>query len=175
MKTIKRITVLVLISSVLTTFSCTKEGKQGETGLSGPTGPVGPVGPVGPSAKYYDFSVSIPTSTTWASYSLSNTNYTNGDAVIVYWKEFSNNWLIQTPYIYRPNSTSVGANIYAEITSVSLFINTTRADGSNGSPWSSTANLDFRAVVIKASAKLANPNIDYSNYYEVKGAFNLKD
>src|SRR5690606_27368248 len=132
MKTTKRILMLLVIASISTIIGCAKDGKDG---LPGPAGPKGETGASGPNAKYYDFSVSIPTTTTWASYSLSNTNYVNGDAVIVYWRDFNTNFFIQTPYIYRTSSTSVGVNIYAEVASVTLFINTTRADGSAGSPW----------------------------------------
>lgn len=61
MKTIKRITLLVLISSVLTTFSCTKEGKQGETGPKGANGINGTNGTDG-NANVYSYKFSVPLS-----------------------------------------------------------------------------------------------------------------
>tara|TARA_R110001592_G_scaffold142757_1_gene365067 strand:+ start:69 stop:596 length:528 start_codon:yes stop_codon:yes gene_type:complete len=175
MKTIKRLSILVIIASVLTTFSCTKEGKQGETGQQGATGAVGPQGDPGPQAKTFNFNLTFNAGDTYKSYN-GITGFDADDVLLVYIfnANYGADYYVQLPYIL---GGSTGINIYAEFSEVEgfLFINTENANGTSGSPWTSTTTLGFKAVLISSSARLANPDVDYSNYYEVKGYFNLKD
>ena len=56
-----------------------------------------------------------------------------------------------------------------------VFINTLKADGTSGSPWTSSSTLSFKAVLVKSSLLIANPGITSKNYEEVKRILNLKD
>lgn len=182
MKTIKRITLLVLISSILTTFSCTKEGKQGPAGTNGTNGASGPTGPTGPSgvdgipgpqAKTFNFSLTFNAGDTYKSYG-GITGY-DADDVILFFVHYET--LSSTAYWSSLPMIFSTLNIVPEFSDQTgfVFINTLKSNGTAGSPWTSTSTLNFKAVLVKSSQMIANPNIDYSNYYEVKGAFNLKD
>jgi len=129
------------------------------------------------SAKYYDISVTITTINNFASYSLANTIYKSGDAVLVYWKKFLVNSYVQIPYIYKISPETVGVNIWSEISSFSptLFINTTRIDGDPGSPWTSDTYLEFRIIIIKSSSELYLSNITLSDYNQVRKYFKLHE
>lgn len=172
MKTIKKITLLVVIASVLTTFSCTKEGKEGPPG---PVGTSGPKGDAGPQAKTFNFNLTFNAGDTYKSYS-GITGFNNDDVLLVYIfnANYGADYYVQLPYML---GGATGINIYAEFSEVDgyLYINTEKADGTAGSPWTSTTTLGFKAVLISSTARLANPNIDYTNYKEVKTIFNLKD
>lgn len=159
MKTLKRISILVMIASILTTFSCTKEGKQGETG---PQGSAGTNGNANVASLTFDVN-----SWNWSSNNcnLSATNVTtsivSSGSVLVYMETspYSEQWAA------IPLSSSGIEIIYSyQVGNVNIV----------ASP-QPTSHERFKVVAIASSARLANPNIDYSNYYEVKGAFNLKD
>lgn len=156
MKTIKRISILVIIASVLTTISCTKEGKEG------PAGPAGANGNANVTALTFDVY-----SWHWSSNSatLNATNVTqsivNSGAVQVYLETspYSGEWLAM------PLTVSGNEMLYSyQVNYVNVM--------ANPQP---TSHERFKVVAIASSTRLANPNIDYSNYQEVKGAFNLKD
>ena len=46
---------------------------------------------------------------------------------------------------------------------------------SNGTAPTNPGGQQFKIVIIPPSARIANPNVDYKNYQEVKRTFNLKD
>ncbi len=69
------------------------------------------------------------------------------------------------------------ANIYAEVgeTTGHIYINTTNANGTSGSPWANPINLKFKSVLIKSRAMKEHPNLNLKDYKSVKDAFNLPD
>ena len=144
--------------------------KKGDTG---PAGAVGPAGPSGPSAKTYMFTGTFDASTTFIMYS-GVTGFSQDDAVITY--VFNATYGSTDYYVQMPYVVSGLVNCYAEVgQNGNIFVNTVKADGASGSPWTSSTTLKFKAVHIKSSQLKAHPNVNWANYSEVKKTFNLKD
>jgi hypothetical protein len=171
MKTARKITMLIMIISIVATFGCTKEGKEGPPG---PTGTTGSKGDSGPQAKTFNFNLTFDPGETYESYG-GITGFNTDDVLLVYiyWADYGEPFYVQLPFAENNN----GISFYAEFSEVSgyIFVNTIWANGNSGSPWSTSTTLGFKAVLISSAARLANPNIDYTNYNEVKKVFNLKD
>jgi|GEM_PF-975265 hypothetical protein len=170
MKTLKKTLILVLMASISTTFSCTKEGKEG---AQGPMGQTGPAGPSGPDARTFNFTLTFNTGDTFKSYS----GITGFDAndVILFYVHYET---LSSTYYWAPLPMIAGnMNIIPEFSESSgfVFINTLKADGTSGSPWTSSSTLAFKAVLVKSSLLIANPGITSKNYEEVKRILNLKD
>jgi hypothetical protein len=167
MKRIKTVIMLVVLTSVLSTISCTKEGKQGEIG------PTGASGQSGPPARTFNFNLTFNSGDTFKSYG-GITGYNTDDVVlyfIFYETLASTNYWVGIPLNIPPY------NFVPEFSDQSgyTFINVLKSDGTAGSPITSTTTFSFKAVLISSSQRLAHPNLDYTSYYEVKEAFNLKD
>lgn len=170
MRNLKRVLSLVLITSLFSFFSCTKEGEKGDSGINGANGINGVDSP---TPKTFNFSLTFNSGDTFQSYS-GITGVDSDDVMLFY-------------ILYETlGTTDYWSGIPLELGNVSfipefsdqsglVFINTLKADGTAGSPFASTFTYGFKVVVIKSSQRLANPNIDYTNYYEVKGAFSLED
>ena len=94
--------------------------------------------------------------------------------VYIFNANYGTDYYVQLPYML---GGATGINIYAEFSEVDgyLFINTEKANGTAGSPWTSTTTLGFKAVLISSAARIANPDIDYTDYNQIKTAFNLED
>jgi hypothetical protein len=169
MKTLKKIVMLVVITSVLTTFSCTKEGKEG---------PVGPQGTVGTNGNANVKSTAF-TVYSWEWATSGNSKYiditstlitidiVNSGSVLLYIKS-GTAWQA-LPFTFPQGTTSTLFRYLYDFNLVEIQVTQ-----ETGVP-SITSNLDFKLVVISSSARIANPDIDYTDYYEVKEAFNLKD
>lgn len=154
MKTIKRTVLLTLIASVSLLFSCAKDGKDGPPGPAGATGNA--------NVKSQTFVVNT---WDWSSNSvlLYDPNITqaivDNGAVQVYLQGDPGVW------IALPLSFSGLEIVY------DYQVNFIRITASSQPPTQQT----FKVVAIASSARLANPNVDYTNYEEVKATFNLKD
>ena len=164
MKIFKLSMILIMLMAI--NLSCEKEGPQG------PQGPQGPAGPSGPGAKTYNFNLTFNAGDTWKSYS-GITDYNADDVIIVYIYSniYSGQYFwCQLPVIYG------NVNYWPEFSDETgfLFINTTWADGSSGSPWSSSYTFGFKAVLIHSSVYSKYPDINYSNFEEVAKVFNLQ-
>ncbi|WP_430401793.1 hypothetical protein [Fluviicola sp.] len=155
---------MLLLIIVLGISSCKKQvGPQGETGATGAAGP---------DAKTFNFNLTFTASDTYQSYS-GVTGYDEGDVVLtfIYYKQLSGtNYWVQLPLV-----SSGTINIFAEFseTNGNLFINTEKADGSAGSPWTSTNTFMFKAVLIKSSGLIKHPDVDLTNYEQVMETFKL--
>lgn len=155
-------------------IGCKKEGPQGPVG---PAGPTGATGQAGPQAKTFVFSLTFNSGDTFKSYS-GITGFNTDDVVIVY---IHNNTYGGTDYYtqlpYMTDAGSGGVNVWPEMneTNGSLFINTTWADGTSGSPWSSSVTYKFKAVLISSSQFIKYPNLNWANYNEVKSTLKLVD
>ena len=155
-------------------IGCKKEGPQGP---AGPAGPTGAVGQAGPQAKTFTFTLVFNSGDTFKSYS-GVTGFNTDDVLLVYVfnANYGDDYYVQLPYMAGDAGAS-GVHFWAEFSEMTgnLFINTTWADGTAGSPWSSTKTFKFKAVLISSSQFKANPNVNWSNYNEVKATLNLKD
>lgn len=164
MKTLfKKLFVLFLI---LTTFSCSEDGATGATGQAGADGNANVIGTT-------DFTI-LPTD--WQTLgnlkyiNLQNNGITqsivNSGIVMVYQKSNTGNSYTALPFSYQgiDRGFTFGLN-YLQIT-LSPY---------NNSSISITANTTIRAVIIPASNRMANPNVNWNNYQEVKDALKLKD
>jgi hypothetical protein len=94
-----------------------------------------------------------------------------GDIIITFVEDPNEDGLtgfwVQTPY---ENNSDV--KFYTEITDGgSVFLNTTTSNG--GSPWSSFHYFNCKSVLIKASGLAKNPNLDLTNFEEIKKTFDL--
>ncbi len=163
-------TILLTLTLALTNVGCKKEpGPKGDIGTTGPQGPSGP------QAKTFVFNLTFNSGDTFKSYS-GVTGFNTDDVLLVYVfnANYGSDYYVQLPFM---SGGSSGVNFYAEFneTNGNLFINTEWADGTTGSPWSSSVNLKFKAVLISSSQFKAHPNTNWGNYNEVKATFNLKD
>lgn len=154
MKTIKRISTLLLFTLIIFS-SCTKEGKQGEPGVNGKDGNA--------NVSSYTFDVYAGD---WSSNSawLYNTNITqsivNSGAVQLYMESspYSGIWAA------LPLSISGTEIIYAyQLNFIEVL--------AFPQP---TSHERFKVVIIESSAKLANPNLDYTDYEAVAKVFDLE-
>jgi len=141
--------------------------KDGETGPQGPAGAAGAAG----NANV------IATNTFTASWVLSGTAYGAELSVPAITQDIVDRGSVQVfvqyadewwglPDLNGVNSTQFGFGLG----NVSLL--NTNSDGTTPSlPFVSI----FRVVVISSSNRMANPNVNWKNYKEIKQAFNLKD
>lgn len=158
MKTIRRITMLVLISSILTTFSCTKEGKQGETGPAGTNGINGNANVKSSTHTVYSWEWSSSNKITLFTPNVVQTIVDAG-SVLVYIEGSSGEWAA------IPLTAGSSSIIYSYKAYYVDIIASPKP----------TSTERFKVVAISASARLSNPHINFNDYYQVKGAFNLKD
>ena len=164
MKIITILTIGLLITGI--TSSCKKEvGPQGVQGVQGVQGP---------DAKTFNFNLTFNSGDTYQSYN-GITGYDSGDVVLtfaLYETLGSTGYWLQIPAVI-----SGVANFIPEFseTTGNLFINTKKTDGTTGSPWTSTSTLKFKAVLIKSTGIIKNPDLDLTDYTAVKKAFNLSE
>ncbi len=172
MKTIKttagqtaKIIATLFVACSLIFSSC----KKGDTG---PAGATGPQGSPGPQAKTFNFNLTFNTGDTFQSYS-GVTGFDADDVVMVYAKYET----LGTTDYWSQLPVVIGnvVNFVPEFSDQTgfLFINTLKADGTTGSPWTATTTIAFKAVLIKSSQIKIHPNVNWSNYTEVKKTFNL--
>jgi len=161
----KKIFLVLMASAFL--MGCTKEGKQGEPGAAGKNGTNGTNG----NANVVGTQTVAANSGNW--------NAVGG----AYFIELSVNGLSQeildkgAVLCYEQNGSIWNALPYSygnltrtytfELNKVTIFYQ--NQSGTTANP----GNKTFRLVLIAASGKIVN--IDWNNYYEVKGAFNLPE
>ena len=172
-------TIIALFAGILALVSC-----QGPQGAPGPQGPEGPAGPVGSEtiALMYEFEFNLTSANQWeASYVFPAQDpiYTE-DVVLVYllWKQVNSNG--QTIDVWR----QMPVNFYSTSGTLSMTYDFTVNDVHVFAEASyPLTNVSFtkelaRVVVIPADY---SPNgrkgkaIDYSDYEQVRKAFNLPD
>jgi hypothetical protein len=161
-------TYLIIFAVVSILFSaCKKEGPQG------PQGSQGPQGEVGPQAKTYNFSLTFDPGETFESFS-GITGFDDNDVVMTYVNADNiggvSSW-VQLPAIF--NYTNFVPEFFED--NGQLFINLMDANGYEFVSFPSSTSFNFKAVHIKSSGRKANPNVDFTNYEEVKKVFKLVD
>lgn len=167
MKTLKTLTMSALTILALTFVGC--------IGEKGDPGDPGEIGPAGPEANAYTFDLTFTSNDSYLDYD-GITEWVKGDVVVVYIYNDSYNgskYWVQLPWTISSNTITVWPEFNED--TGHLYINTTFSDGSSGSPWVTNTTLTFKAVVIKAGSKAINPNVDYSNYNEVREVFRIEE
>jgi len=168
MKNLKRVLSLIVVVSVLTIFSCTKEGEQGVAGSNGTNGQDGNANVVSSTATNINWSWQGSNYSSGFTYGAITQDIIDNGAVFAYAK--IGNGYNQIPLTFYNSGYSTSLEVHAEVGTISIFW--TNSDfQQHGSP----SVTQIKVVVMSASQRLANPNIDYTNYYEVKGAFNLDE
>ena len=159
---------MAILSIAMLVFGCSKDGADGTDGINGSNGTNGTNGNANVVGTT-DFTI-LPTD--WQTsgnlkyVSIGNNgitqNIVNSGIVMVYQK--SGDAYVALPFSYQgiDRGFSFGLN-YLQITL------------SASSPFTVTGNTVIRAVIITASNKMANPNINWNNYDEVKDKFKLID
>lgn len=165
--TIKMIMIIAVMA--ITFMGCKKEpGPKGDTGATGAQGPSGP------SAKTFTFTLTFDPGETYETFS-GVTGFTPNDVLLVYVfsANYGSDYYTQLPYIIQTNSV----NFWPEFseTTGNLFINTTWADGTSGSPWATSSTKKFKAVLIHSSIYKAYPNVNWANYDEAKTSLQQQD
>lgn len=157
MNTIKILSFVVLLSSLFASSSC----KKGDTFVKADY-----------EAKTFNYTLTFNPGDSFQSY-YGITGYDQGDVVITYvlYETLGgDSYWTQTPVVINNL-----VNIVPEFSDIdgSLFINTLKASGQSGSPWAATTTLAFKSVLIKSSGLKKHPNLDLTDYNEVKKAFDL--
>jgi hypothetical protein len=173
MKYFQKINLLVFSFLALTFSSCEKEG---------PVGPVGPTGATGATGENGNANVvsTIFVSTNWVYQTpywvqtFTNPAITRDivdrGAVLAY-LQLSNGGYSQLPVTFYPDpSYSTSIEVSYVVGKVSLILN----DSDQTQP-NQPGVWTFKIVVISASGKMKNPNLDYSNYQEVVKAFEINE
>jgi hypothetical protein len=160
MNLIKTISVLLFVSTMTIFSSCSKEGPAGKDGNANVVSST-----ITSSSWVYN-------DPTWAitfNYPAITQEIINSGAVLVYMKVGNNyNQLPLTFYQSSSYSTTIEASNF--VGGLTLFW--TDSDLTQPiNPGSRT----FKVVVISASGMMQNPDVDYSNYEEVKTIFNIED
>ncbi len=162
--------------------SCTKEGPpgpQGATGATGPSGgPVGPTGPTGPQGNAGTL-VGYLTSGNWTSLNghyyldiswpaITQTVIDSG-AVIAYVRPVNATYWNALPAVWFQQG-------YAESWTVSSYVGGLTVwqhcdDGILRNP----GTCEFKIVLIAPGLRMANPDVDFTDYEEVAERFQLQE
>ena len=172
-KTAKILCMFALACGLLFT-NC---AKKGDTGPAGPAGTNGTNGNANVKSKTIfvagsEWINSAGASTVTKLVSEITTDIINNGAVLVYVDNGSNNWsalpvtttdpsgvVLAFGYDIEPGKLILNAEVNQNVTLTA----------------STFGNTNFRIVTIAGSGRMANPNLNYNDYNEVKKAFNLKD
>ena len=168
----KNILLMFLVSGSLAITSC---GRDGDPGAQGPAGPKGNAnvknwflstistdwqtfGTPGNTnhSKYVTFSIPELTST-----------YVDNGMVLVYLNQ--NGFYTPLPITAPTGTNNVLFFNYVSIGNVEIDIQLSDLS----TPNTANANYDFKVVAVAGSVKLANPNLNWKDYNEVKKRLNL--
>lgn len=194
MKKIKTVVMLIILSSILITFSCTKEGKQGPAGTNGMNGTNGTNGTDG-NANVYSYKFSVPlssfigplTNNSWE-YVFNPTTVMGGstfiganDVILMYLFDHSTSgtdYYNALPFLhyfnsgaaYNQHSFQIGATGSANLILISI------RNSTGAQPYTSmTGSLYYKMIYIK-SVNMVKPKLPEDlSYASVKGYYNLKD
>lgn len=168
MKRLKQFCLVLIIGAIAITIDGCKKGKDGEPGKDG-------------SSNVTSYTYSIPSWTNGPSFWYTDLNVPeltssniNTASVQVYFGTVSNTWTAMpfTQYAtinYWMNFVTTIGNI-----DVQWWYN---GAGTGSSPVSYYSGLtsQFKVVIIPPSMMVANPDVNWKNYEEVKSRFNLKE
>jgi len=171
MKTLLKISSLLLLAGFLFIGCKGKDGEPGPAGINGQNGATGATGNSGPSAMKYAYTLTfgptLPTGQVYAGIPPIGAN----DIILTYilYSENGGNPI----YTLLP-LTNGGIYYYASNDSFgNVIVNLLYANGNAGSPLASNNTFTFYSVVIKGAAGLRKASIDYSNFEDVKAYYKL--
>jgi len=160
--------LIVVIGAVTITTSCSKEAEKGETGAAGTNGNANVK-----SALFTVFPSEWQTSgnTIYISKtsSLITADIANTGGVMLYIQSTNSTSWQALPYTFPNGSSSLMYRFWHSENYLEIDIY-----GESSAP-TVTSNREFKMVVFSSTARLANPNIDYTDYEQVKATFNLED
>lgn len=153
----------IVLAFGLTLTSCKKVEK-------GPAGPTGATGASGPEAKTYTVDVMYYAGDTYKTFS-GVTDFEEGDILLFFVQigsGFGGDGYIQMPLSLNGIDYF---GLFYEISGTALMFN--YISGTASSPWTSSQAMRYKIVHIKSTGLIKHPNVDLSNYKEVKTAYNL--
>lgn len=167
MKTIKSIVFVSIISFI---FGCTKKGDTGPSGKDGSSNVSATVFSIsswGWTAPNYYANLSVP--------EITSDNF-NSAAIMVYFSTSNGKWTALPFTQYNsPSNYFMGFNTSVGNVQVTWIYDSSLSSGSNPNNYYGVTALQCKVVVIPKAAKEAHPNVNLSNYIEVREAFELKD
>lgn len=160
MKTkIKSIAAILLLT--ITIASC-KKGDTGPAGKDGTNGNANVIATNNVTINTWSLSNSIYTATISAS---GITQNIVDKGIVMVYIQYGSQW------VSLPDITGINSTVYAYELGKVVLINS----NSDGTTPTNPSTQTFRIVIISASNREANPNVNWNNYSEVKQALNLKD
>lgn len=168
MKTLKTISIITLLTIISLIQGCTKKGDVGPTGKDGSSNVSATVFQASSwswSAPNYYINLNVP--------EITSENLTSA-AIMVYFTKDNIKWTA-VPFT-QYNSTYnyfMGFNTSIGQVQVTWIYDTSLSSGDNPNVYYGVT-VQYKVVVIPPAAKKANPNVDLSNYNEVKKAFNIE-
>lgn len=167
-KTASFFTMLTLACGLLFT-NCAKDGKTGPAGPAGANGTNGNANVVSSSITSSSWVYTAPSWGITFTYPAITQDIIDKGAVLVYLKVGSAyNQLPLT--IYQSASYSSTYEVSTVVGGLTIF-----ATDSDLTQPTNPGSKTFKVVVIAASGRAANPNVNYNDYNAVKKAFNLQD
>lgn len=169
MKTTKRILMLLVIASMTTILGCAKDGKDG---LPGPQGPAGQNGNA--NVKNYSLTVS---SWQWTYDNLYERHYyrysnSSNSQSVVYGYVMSGSGKQAIPYYTCPSWQCIQFDMATYLFGSPPYIEF-QYTNYNSKTTAPTSDSYFYLVIVPPTIRMANPNVDWTNYEEVKKTFNL--
>lgn len=162
----KNLYLLSIITILL--LSCNKEGPEGPAGTNGQDGNANVQLTTFAITSWTESGVSYKAASPWLS-DITQNIVDNG-AVHTYMSNGSGGWEPLPLTLYPSSTYSRTYTAVHYLNGVTLWVN----DSDLNLP-SDPGTRSFKVVAVAASAKIANPDVDYTNYEEVKQTFNLLD
>ena len=165
----KKLNLIIALTVIIFSISsCSKEGTQGPAGKDGTNGTNGANGNANVHSRNFIVTSWNGVNTSGVYIILADMDITqsiiDSGAVLVY-QEVSGTWYA----LPRSNFGDQWAfNFYLNNIVIQL-------SHSNGTQVPNPGTNTFKVVVIAGSNRLSNPNLNWSNYNEVKVAYGLKD
>ena len=158
---------IILILTIATTlFSCAKDGKDGAVGPAGVNGTNGNANVIGSntvtlnSGNWNAAGLYYYSDINW---SVITQDIVNTGVVMVYEDWGSGQWQV-LPYVFGDLGRTFSFNTgYVRI----------RFQNNDNTQTANPGSVTFRVVAIPSNARIVG--VDYTNYDEVKGAYNLQD
>ncbi|MEO5643526.1 MAG: hypothetical protein ABIQ40_05705 [Bacteroidia bacterium] len=149
---------------LMTINACKKEGPAGAAGKDGNANVKSS------TVTVTNWSFSSPSYYTDISWGVLTTDMVNNGAVFVYASTGTNTWSQLPLTIYPSSNYSSTLEVVTSPGNVRIIW----TDSDLTQP-ANPGQFTFKIVAIAASQRLANPDVDYTNYNEVKARYNLEE
>lgn len=167
-KTAKMFGMFALACGLLCT-NCAKDGKTGPAGPAGANGANGNANVVSSTITSSNWSYVSPSWEIAFSYPAITQDIIDKGAVLVYLKNGTSYSQLPLTF-FQSASYSTALEVSNYLGGVKIFwTDSDLTQPTNPGSWT------FKIVVIAASGRAANPNVNYNDYNAVKKAFNLQD